>query len=134
MAEWQWVQKIDRHLEESEFLTENKKGAKVGRAIGGVAGVAAVAAGVVYVGSTAAAANAASWAAGQQAAMAAMGPSAALTAHEAGFRVGKKAGEKARGMIIKSAAEGAWSLGRFGGAYVGASAEAGIRWVGDSLR
>lgn len=130
MGDPQWVQRIENHLEESEFLNEHETGAKVGRIAGGVVYFAGLGAGVLYLGTTGIAANAAQWAAGQEAAMAvAASAGTVTTAERVGFRVGRKVGEKAAKPLLKRALSGGWVLARAGGAYAGASCEAGLDWL-----
>ncbi|WP_327385585.1 hypothetical protein [Streptomyces sp. NBC_01207] len=130
MGDPQWVKNIEKHLEESEFLNEHETGAKVGRIAGGVVYVAGLGAGVIYLGTTGIAANAAQWAAGQEAAVAVAASAGTITAAEhAGFRAGKKVGEKAVKPLLKRALAGGWVLCRAGGAYAGAGCEARLDWL-----
>lgn len=124
MDDWQWVQEIDRQIEESEFVQANSRGAKVGEYVGGTAGVIAVA-GVVYAG-TAAAAAAGGAATGTTGAA---GAAAASKAYKAGYWTGRKTAK----FVVEQAAKGAWSVGRIGGSYAGACAQAGARKIADLL-
>ena len=116
MPEWQWVQRLDRKMDEDEFLQENQAGAIAGRGVGGVAGVAAVVAGILYAG----AAGAAKVAAG----------GAVAWSYRAGHFAGKKTAEAA----VKNCAYAAFTVGRFGGAYAGAGVQSGARWIGAKVR
>ncbi|WP_328923234.1 hypothetical protein OG429_40015 [Streptomyces sp. NBC_00190] len=132
MSEWGWSQQLEQKLQESEFLKENKLGAKIGETVGAAAGVAAVACGVLYAGS-AAAASASAAATSHAAAMAVATPAVAAAserAYRAGFWVGKQAASRG----LKNTAKAAFTLGRFGGAYIGATNQAVLRELGEELR
>jgi len=121
MPEWQWVQRLDRKMDEDEFLQENQAGAIAGRGVGGVAGVAAVVAGILYSGAAAAeTAGAAKVAAG----------GAVAWSYRAGHFAGKKTAEAA----VKNCAYAAFTVGRFGGEYAGAGVQSGARWIGAKVR
>ena len=121
MPEWQWVQRLDRKMDEDEFLQENQAGAIAGRGVGGVAGVAAVVAGILYAGAAAAeTAGAAKVAAG----------GAVAWSYRAGHFAGKKTAEAA----VKNCAYAAFTVGRFGGEYAGAGVQSGARWIGAKVR
>lgn len=111
MPEWQWVQRLDRKMDEDEFLQENQAGAIAGRGVGGVAGVAAV------VAETAGAAKVAAG-------------GAVAWSYRAGHFAGKKTAEAA----VKNCAYAAFTVGRFGGAYAGAGVQSGARWIGAKVR
>lgn len=127
MSEWQWVQRLDEKMEQDEFLQDNQAGAMAGRGVGGAAGVVVVAAGVLYAGVAIAPAAAAAETAG--AATLAAGGTTAIA-----YRAGQFVGKTAARMAVKNAAVAAFTVGRFGGAYAGASVQSGARWIGDKIR
>jgi len=127
MPEWQWVQRLDRKMDEDEFLQENQAGAIAGRGVGGVAGVAAVVTGILYAGAAAAPAAAAAETAG--AAKVAAGGAVAWS-----YRAGHFAGKKTAEAAVKNCAYAAFTVGRFGGAYAGAGVQSGARWIGAKVR
>lgn len=127
MSEWQWVQRLDSKMDDDEFLQENRIGATVGQGVGGAAGIAAAGAGVLYTAAATAPAAAAAQAVGT-ATMAAGGVGA--VAYRAGYFAGRTAAKAA----VRNTAYAAFTLGRFGGAYVGAGIQSGARRIGAKIR
>jgi hypothetical protein len=146
-------EKIEQHLEDSDFLQANPVGAKYGGRVGGAVSVTAMVVGAgVAVAAAAPAAGAAGGAAGAAGAATvgtATAETAAITgvvatagtagaaiaadrAYRVGFFVGKKVGQKLRRIVVENTLKTAWTLGRAGGEYTGAGIQAGVEWVKDN--
>jgi hypothetical protein len=127
MTEWKWVQRINETIESSEYLERNRLGADVGEVLGGTAGVLGLGVGVVYVGVALAPTAVAAETAGA-ATVAAGGIGAAA------YKAGHFAGKTTAKMALKNGLKAVWAVGRLGGAYAGASAQSGARWIGETIR
>jgi hypothetical protein len=143
-------EKIEQHLEDSDFLQANPVGAKYGGRVGGAVSVTAVVVGAgVAVAAAAPAAGGAAGAAGAATVGTATAETAAITgvvatagtagaaiaadrAYRVGFFVGKKVGQKLRRIVVENTLKTAWTLGRAGGEYTGAGIQAGVEWVKDN--